>query len=158
VRQHAPRVTYQLPPPGEPAASQTPAAASRVQFDQTSFHRVVYTWSAADRAYVYNTVNGPLIDQSTGAGIKVVNVILLQVAHHDAGFTDVLGAPAQDFDLQGQGPADLFTGGHHYSITWDLSDPQSPLRFLDAAHKPVPLPAGLTWIHLVDPGTPVSAS
>ena len=158
VRRHASRVSYQLPGPGRPSPSPSPAAAARVEFDQTSFHRVIYTYSAADDAYVYNTVNGPLIDQSTGAGIKVVNVILLQVSHHDAGFTDVLGAPAQDFDLQGQGPADLFTGGHHYAVTWDLSDPQAPLRLLDKAGKPVLLPKGLTWVHLVDPGTPIAAS
>lgn len=158
VERHAPRITYHLPSPGAPSASPAPGQAVRVQFDQTSFHRVIYTYSAAANAYVYNTVMGPLIDASTGQGIQAVNVVLLQVAHHDAGFTDVLGAPAQDFDLQGQGPADLFTGGRHYAITWDLRDPTQPLRFLDAAGRLVHLPAGLTWVHLVDPGTPISVS
>jgi hypothetical protein len=158
LRRHAPSVSYRLPAPGQPSTTPAPAAANRVQFDQTSFHRVIYTYSTADGAYAYNTVDGPLVDQSTGQAIKVVNVILLQVSHHDAGFTDVLGAPAQDFDLQGSGPADLFSGGHRYGITWDLSDPQSPVRFLDAAGKPVHLAKGLTWVHLVDPGTAIAVS
>ena len=158
VRRHGPTLTYQPAAPGQPSASASPAAAARIQFDQTSFHRVSYSYAAADSAYLYSTAGGPLVDQSTGGGIKVVNVILLQVAHHDAGFTDVVGAPAQDFDLQGHGPADLFTGGRRYSVTWDLSNPDAPLRFVDAAGRPVRLPAGLTWVHLVDPGTAIAVA
>jgi hypothetical protein len=158
VQRHAPRITYQLPAPGNPAPSPAPVAATRVQFDQTAFHRVIYSYSATNSAYVYSTVQGPLMDAATGQGIKARNVILLQVSHHDAGFTDVLGAPAQDFDLQGTGKADLFTGGKHYAITWDLTNPMTPLRFLDAAQQTVHLPQGLTWVHLVDPGTPIATS
>jgi hypothetical protein len=158
VSKYAPRITYVLPSPGEPAASPAPAAANRIVFDQTNSHRVTYTYGAADGAYAYRTAIGPLVDQDTGQPIKPVNVILIQVAHHDAGFTDVNGAPAVDFDLQGTGPADVFTRGKHYSATWDLSKPELPLKILGADGKVMRLPEGLTWIHLVDPGTPISAS
>jgi hypothetical protein len=158
VQKYAPRVTYQLPAPGTPAASPAPAVANRIVFDQTNFHRVTYTYSAADTAYSYGTELGPLIDRNTGQPIKPVNVILIQVAHHDAGFTDVLGAPAVDFDLQGTGPADVFTLGHRYTATWDLTNTEQPLRILGADGKPMRLPPGLTWIHLVDPGTPITVS
>src|SRR2546425_762590 len=158
VSKHAPRVTYVLPSPGEPAASPAPAVANRVVFDQTSSHRVIYTYSAADNAYAYSTALGALVDQDTGQPIKPVNVIVIQVAHHDAGFTDVNGAPAVDFDLQGTGPADVFTRGHHYAATWDLTNPELPLKIVGADGKVMHLPAGLTWIHLVDPGTPITAS
>jgi len=158
LNKYAPRVNYQLPSPGVPAASPAPAAANRIAFDQTDSHRVIYTYSAADGAYAYNTVLGPLIDKSTGQPMKPVNVILIQVAHHDAGFTDVLGAPAVDFDLQGTGPADVFTQGHRYTATWDLSNPELPLKIVGADGKVMHLPPGLTWIHLVDPGTPITVS
>ena len=158
LKKFAPRVTYLLPTAGTPPASPAPAVANRVVFDQTNFHRVTYTYSAADNAYAYGTELGPLIDKNTGQPIKPVNVILIQVAHHDAGFTDVLGAPAVDFDLQGTGPADVFTQGHRYTAKWDLTDTEQPLKILGADGKPVPLPPGLTWIHLVDPGTPVTVS
>jgi hypothetical protein len=91
----------------------------------------------------------------TGGAVKAKNVVVLQVSHHNAGFTDVLGAPAVDFDLQGTGPADLFTGGRQYTVTWDLSNPAQPLRFM-LGGKLTPLPKGLTWIHLVDPGTSIT--
>jgi Protein of unknown function (DUF3048) N-terminal domain/Protein of unknown function (DUF3048) C-terminal domain len=158
LSKHAPQVTYQLPKPGMPAASPAPAAATRVVFDQTNSHRVTYTYSASDGAYTYGTETGPLMDTDTGQPIKPVNVILIQVSHHDAGFTDVLGAPAVDFDLVGTGPADVFTQGHHYPAKWDLSSPELPLKILGADGKLMRLPAGLTWIHLVDPGTPINAS
>src|SRR3989440_10159832 len=158
VSKHAPRVTYVLPSPGEPAASPAPTVANRVVFDQTSSHRVTYTYSAADNAYAYSTALGALTDQDTGQPIKPVNVILIHVAHHDAGFTDVNGAPAVDFDLQGTGPADVFTRGHHYKATWDLSNPELPLKIVGADSKVMPLPSGLTWVHLVDPGTAITAS
>jgi DUF3048 family protein len=158
LSRHAPQVTYQLPKPGTPAASPAPAVANRIVFDQTNAHRVTYTYSASDGAYAYGTESGPLIDAGTGQPIKPVNVILIQVSHHDAGFTDVLGAPAVDFDLMGTGPADVFTQGHNYPAQWDLTDPELPLKFLGADGKLMHLPSGLTWIHLVDPGTPISVS
>ena len=157
-RKYAPKVTYQLPLPGEPAASPAPPAATRIAFDQTNAHRVTYTYSTADGAYASATETGPLVDKDTGQPIKPVNVILVQVAHHDAGFTDVLGAPAVDFDLQGTGAADVFSKGHHYKATWDMSNPELPLKIMGADGKVLRLPAGLTWVHLVDPGTPVAVS
>ena len=158
MQKYAPRVTYQLPAPGTPPASPAPAAANRIVFDQTNFHRVTYTYSATETAYAYGTELGPLIDKNTGQPIKPVNVILVQVAHHDAGFTDVLGAPAVDFNLQGTGPADVFTQGHRYTAKWDLTNAEQPLKILGADGNPMHLPPGLTWIHLVDPGTPITVS
>src|SRR3984893_9201416 len=83
LKKYAPRVSYQLPAPGTPPASPAPVVANRFVFDQTNFHRVTYTYSAADTAYSYGTELGPLIDKNTGQPIKPVNVILVQVAHHD---------------------------------------------------------------------------
>jgi len=158
LKNYAPRVTYQLPSPGTPAASPAPAVANRVVFNQTNSHRVTYTYSASDSAYAYGTETGALIDKNTGQPIKPVNVILIQVAHHDAGFTDVLGSPAVDFDLQGTGPADVFAQGHHYTATWDLTNAELPLKIVGADGKVMHLPAGLTWIHLIDPGSPITVS
>ena len=85
-------------------------------------------------------------------------MVLIQVAHHDAGFTDVVGAPAVDFDLQGTGTADVFSQGKRYPAKWDLTNPELPLKILGADGKVMHLPTGLTWIHLVDPGTAITVS
>jgi len=158
LSKYAPRISYKLPAPGQPAASPPPAPANHIQFDQTSFHRVIYSYSAGDGAYAYSTVDGPLLDRDTGQALKPVNVVLVQVPHHDAGFADVLGAPAVDFDLQGSGPADVFTQGHRYTATWNLANPDLPLKLLGSDGREMHLPQGLTWVHLVDPGTTIAAS
>jgi len=158
LRKDAPKITYQLPAAGQPAASPPAAAANRLVFSQTPSYRVTYTYSAADGAYAYGTDVGLLIDKDTGQPMKPVNVILIQVAHHNAGFTDVLGAPAVDFDLQGTGPADVFSKGHRYTATWDLTNAELPLKIMGADGKTMHLPSGLTWIHLVDPGTAITVS
>jgi Protein of unknown function (DUF3048) C-terminal domain/Protein of unknown function (DUF3048) N-terminal domain len=133
-------------------------AVSHFAFAQTPSHRVAYTYLVADAVYTYTTDTGPLADAETGLPLKIAAVVLVRVAHHDAGFTDVNGAAAVAFDLQGAGPADIYTGGQHYSATWDLTVPTQPLKFVGTDGKEVLLPRGLTWIHLVDPQTQVSAS
>src|SRR3989449_5227859 len=46
LEKYAPRVTYQLPSPGAPAASPAPAGAKRVVVNPTNAHRVDYNYSA----------------------------------------------------------------------------------------------------------------
>src|SRR6202011_3179458 len=58
LSKHAPQITYQLEKPGVPAASPAPAVANRVVFDQTTSHRVTYTYAASEGAYTYGTETG----------------------------------------------------------------------------------------------------
>jgi hypothetical protein len=152
------KVTYQLPANGEPAAKGDPVLS--LAFDQTFAHRVQYTYAAADKTYTYTTDSGVETDEANGnQPLKITNVVLLQVAHHGAGYTeDVRGEEGIDFDLQGTGPADVYTRGMHFTATWDLSSPDHPLRLVGAGGKDFALPAGLTWVNLVDPGTKPATS
>jgi hypothetical protein len=158
IQQSSIRVDYQLPARGEPPKSIEPVA--RLAFQQTNAHAVVYTYSADTHTYVYTSETGPEVDTENGKQpLQITNVLLLRVSHHGAGYTeDVLGEEGIDFDLNGQGPADVYTRGTHLAATWDLADPAKPVRFLDSKGKDLVLPAGLTWIHLVDPQMPVAAS
>jgi hypothetical protein len=131
-------------------------AVSHFGFAQTPSHHVAYTYQPADAVYAYTADTGPMADAETGQPLKIASVVLVRVAHHDAGFRDVNGAPAVAFDLQGAGPADIYTGGQHYSGTWDLTVPTQPLKFVGTDGKEILLPRGLTWIHLVDPDAPVT--
>src|SRR5438874_5732015 len=56
ARDSSRRAPHNLYTDGSPA----PAVANRVVFDQTSSHRVTYTYSAADNAYAYSTALGAL--------------------------------------------------------------------------------------------------
>jgi hypothetical protein len=148
-------VSYQLPKPGEPSGQGQPAAA--FGFQQTDVHHVSYSYSAPDKGYQYSYEGGQLTDAASGKPVIATNVVLVRVAHHDAGYTeDVNGADGIDFDFQGTGPADVYTEGKHFAATWDLS--AGPLRLLDAKGRVLPLPAGLTWIHLIDTDLQVQAA
>jgi hypothetical protein len=158
VQQTSIRVVYPLPAHGEPPKGTEPV--TKLSFQQTNAHSVAYTYATDTRTYTYQSETGPELDTENGKQpVQVTNVVLLRVAHHGAGYTeDVLGEEGIDFDLTGQGPAEVYTRGTHLTGTWDLSDPAKPLRFLDAKGKELLLPSGLTWIHLVDPEMAVSAS
>jgi hypothetical protein len=149
------RVSYPVPVHGEPAARGEPVG--ELSFQQTASHRVSYTYSPASRTYAYGDESGPLLDAGNGGKqVAVTSVVLVRVSHHGAGYTeDVLGAEGIDFDLEGSGAADLYTRGGHVAARWDLS--QGPLRLVGADSRPLLLPAGLTWIHLVDPDTQVQS-
>ncbi len=148
------RITYTRPAPGEPAGQGTPA--NKIDFDQTNAHHVTYTYDPGGKTYAYA---GETDAANGNQPLKITNVVLLQVAHHGAGYTeDVLGAEGIDFDLTGQGKATVFTRGQSFDATWDLSQADQPLRILGAGGKDFSLPQGLTWVHLVDPGLTPSVS
>ena len=147
------RITYTRPTPGEPAAAGTPV--TRFAFDQTFAQHVAYTYDAGGKTYAYA---GETDAANGNQPVRITNVVLVRVAHHGAGYTeDVRGEEGIDFDLQGQGKSEVYTRGQKFDATWDLSQPDQPLRILAADGKDFPLPQGLTWIHLVDPDLPVSA-
>ncbi len=151
------QMTVSYPPPatGEPGNA---APAARFDFSQTVSHRVAYTYAPASRTYAYIDEQGPLTDADNGLQpVAITNVVLIRVAHHGVGYTeDVNGAEGVDYDLTGSGSADVYTRGGHIAARWDLT--RGPLRLLGGDGRALSLPAGLTWIHLVDPDTQVAAS
>ena len=159
VQKSGRKVTYQLPARGEPAAAGD-AGVSRLAFQQTFAHAVTYAYDPAARTYQYSTDTGTMVDAAEGGKpLAITNVVLLRVAHHGAGYTeDVRGEEGVDYDLQGTGKADLYTRGQHYAATWSLPDPNQPLQLLGPDGRDLALPAGLTWVHLVDPDLAINAS
>lgn len=148
--------SYSLPPAGSPG--ETGKQVGAISFQQTSAHSVALTYSGG--SYTYKSEQGPESDADAGGQpVKISNVLLVQVAHHDAGYTeDVLGAQGIDFDLQGTGPATLYSGGKRFDARWDLTNPDRPVRYVGADGKDLKLAGGLTWVFLIDPGTPVQES
>ena len=144
-------------PPTATAEPGQGEATARFDFPQTVSHRVAYMYAPASRTYAYTDEQGPLIDADNGSQpVTVTNVVLVRVAHHGVGYSeDVNGAEGVDYDLAGSGSADVYTRGVHIAARWDLT--QGPLRLVGGDGRALPLPAGLTWVHLVDPDTQVAA-
>jgi hypothetical protein len=158
VQKSGARITYKLPAPAEPAGQG--AAVNKLSFDQTFAHHVEYTYDPGSKTFQYRNETGLEVDAANGnQPLKITNVVVLRVPHHGAGYTeDVRGEEGIDFDLQGQGKATVFTRGQQFDATWDLSQPDQPLRLLGADGKDLPLPQGLTWVHLADPDMAISTS
>lgn len=152
------RVTYPQPKYGEPAASGG-TAATAFSFQMTPSHHVAYTYDAASKTYRYKDDIGDLIDVNEASKpVQIVNVVLIRVAHHDAGYTeDVLGENGIDFDLTGSGPAEIYTRGQHWTGKWDLGS-GGPISLSGPDGKAFPLPQGLTFFELVDPDLAVQGS
>jgi hypothetical protein len=147
---YSPLAPGSLPADGGPATSLT--------FQQTATHQVAYTYSEADHAYSYTSERGALTDATNmGRGVEVTNVVLLEAPHRDYGYTDVLGAPVVDFDLTSGGQAVVVSGGRLYPAHWQPPSPGSPPALKTTDGRGFPLPAGLTWFHIVDPGMPYAA-
>lgn len=150
------RVTYPPPSNAEPQAKGDPAAG--FSFQMTPSHHVAYTYDAGSKTYRYKDDIGDLIDVNEGSKpVQIANVVLIRVAHHDAGYTeDVLGENGIDFDLAGSGPAEIYTRGQHWTGKWNLGG-VGPIGLSGPDGKPFALPEGLTFFELVDPGMPVQA-
>jgi hypothetical protein len=83
----------------------------------------------------------------------VTNVVLIEAPHKDFGYADVNGVPVIDFDLSVGGTAAVFNGGKRFEAKWDAVSAGHPPTLKSADGKDLKLPAGLTWVHIVDPGT-----
>src|SRR2546430_15520464 len=70
LKKYAPRVAYQLPSPGTPAASPAPAVANRVVFNQTNAPRVAYTYPAPGRAYSCGAGTRAPLAKQTGPPLR----------------------------------------------------------------------------------------
>jgi Protein of unknown function (DUF3048) N-terminal domain/Protein of unknown function (DUF3048) C-terminal domain len=150
------KITYSLPAAGEPPASGE--QVGRISFQMTSSHEATFTYSASGQTYGYSSETGPEVDVANGEKpLAISSVILIRVSHHDAGYVeDVLGEDGIDFDLTGTGPADVYSRGRHQAATWNTGDGSHPIRFTTSGGKDLALPAGLTWICLVDPDLQVT--
>jgi hypothetical protein len=143
---------FTLPTSGEAPAGGKPAAG--IKFQQTAEHGLAYTFAADANAYTYTSERGPLVDAGNGSKpVQVTNVVILEAPHKDFGYADVNGVPVVDFDLTAGGAAALFTGGKRYDANWDPVSAGHPPALKSTGGKPIQLPPGLTWVHIVDPGT-----
>lgn len=144
-------VAGNLPAGGKPAIT--------IKFQQTPAHSPNYTYSDAAHAYTYASERGPLVDAAnSGQPVQVTNVVLLEAPKRDFGYADVNGAPVIDFDLSAGGTAALWSGGKRFDVKWQPVSDGHPPSLRTADGKDLSLPAGLTWVHIVEPGTIASVS
>jgi hypothetical protein len=147
--------TFYPASPGSPAAEGTPI--SQISFAQTASHHVAYSYDKG--TYAYSSERGVLVDSDEQSRqLQATNVVVLFIASRPYGATDTLGAQVVDFDLTAGGDAQLFSGGKSYKAQWQPFTNGSGLRLRSTDGRDFQLRAGLTWVHLVEPGTTITSS
>jgi hypothetical protein len=116
--------------------------------------RATFTWSAADRRWVWDMDGRPIRDDA-GRRIGATNVIVQYVDAPLSSYTDFLGARTPLPRTVGTGTALVLRDGRAYSARWDRPRAEVGTRWT-VGGADLPLAPGQTWIVLLDRRTPAS--
>ena len=110
-----------------------------------------YHWDAGSGVWLRNTDGSPHL---TEQGRIAPTTVLVQFTPY-VFFVD-------DYDVQypevvGSGDVWVFAAGSLVHGTWKKDSPESVTTYTDSAGAPIVLPPGQTWVHLVAPGSTVTA-
>ena len=133
------------------AAETTPV--SRLSLVPAPYATADYDWDGESRTWKRTTDGAPHVlegDVQIAPRTVIVQFTAYQLFIPDMSvlYPEVLGS----------GEAWIFTAGVLAKGSWSKPSPEAVTAFTDTAGKPIVLPAGQTWIHLVEPGSPVTPS
>ena len=135
---------------GTPADGQT-ANTVRVKFSNNKTG--VFTYDAAQGAYLVSQHGAPYVDGNTDEQVAVTNVLVVM--------TDISVIPKDkegrlDVDLVGSGSGWFACGGKYVPITWSKASPTAPLTYSTADGQPLTLGVGSSYINIIDRDDPVT--
>ncbi|MCL3863049.1 DUF3048 domain-containing protein [Actinotalea sp. K2] len=88
----------------------------------------------------------------SGAQLTSVNVVAVTANHPATGFGAQGGAAVPTYELVGEGPATVATGGHVVEGTWRKGAEDAPMELVDAGGQPILLAPGNTWVEMIPAG------
>jgi len=135
-----------------------PAAAPAIPL-----HGVGYSYDEGCLCYRPFDQGAPRVDaQNGGAQLAVKNVVIMHVPYRNAGWVEDVNGGAQSiwYDMNGSGPAEVWSDGKVVHATWHQGAPgqtyyqntTQPVVFTDEAGNLLRLNTGLTWVHVVGNG------
>lgn len=135
---------------GTPADGQA-AGTVRVKFSNNKTG--VFTYDAAQNAYLVSQHGAPYVDGNTNEQVAVTNVLVVM--------TDISIIPKDtegrlDVDLVGSGSGWFACGGKYVPITWTKASPTAPLTFFTADGQPLTLGVGSSYINIIGSDDPVA--
>ncbi|MGI6552663.1 MAG: DUF3048 domain-containing protein [Clostridia bacterium] len=120
----------------------------KISLSYDKSNRPSYHFHREEGLYLRYINDKPHQDRETGEQIKVRNVIIQYAVHQSLqnkhGHIDVR--------LTGEGKAEYFLGGKHFTGSWHKKDLNSPTVFLDEEGKAIQPVQGKTWIQVVRKG------
>jgi hypothetical protein len=149
--------TFAIDPPHSDIDYGSPADAPSIPL-----HHVSYSYDAGSQSYLPFDQGAPRVDANHGGGqLHVKNVAIMHVNFHDAGWVedDNGGAHSIWYDMNGSGPAEIWSNGKVIQAIWHQGNPDDayyannkPVYFTDQDGNLIRLNSGLTWIHVVGNG------
>ncbi|HHW08288.1 MAG TPA: DUF3048 domain-containing protein [Clostridia bacterium] len=125
-----------------------PPEYKEISFSYDQYNRPSYVFDEEQGVYLRYINGKPHLDKATGQQIAARNVIIQYARHRDLG-TKLLHI---DVELTGEGKAEYFLGGKHFTGTWRKKDLHSPTEYLDDQGNPIKLVRGKTWVQILRPG------
>lgn len=140
-----------------PEASRATAAvqgapAASLEFRLSSAARPSWTWDGGSGRWLRSEAGGPA-SAATGERLSAVNVVSVTAPHPATGFGAQGGASVPTYDLVGQGPLTVATGGQVVTGTWRKEADDAPMRLIGPDGAEILLAPGNTWVELVPAGS-----
>jgi len=97
---------------------------------------------------------GVFIDADNGKPVTVPTVIVMEVPANlnKDDIEDGCCTPGWEYFLNGSGPAQVFTGGQGYTVTWSATEFGGPPQFTLPGGAAAPIAPGAVWIEVVPTG------
>ncbi len=113
-------------------------------------HGAVWKYDPARREYLKWQDGAPLVNIGTGQ-IHAKTVIVEHVTSYlDMHPGNVFhGYRTEYYELQGEGPADIYTDGMVIHAVWKHADRDVPAAYYTQDGQPIELNTGLTWVHVL---------
>lgn len=137
------------PPPGG-----TPV--SRVEIPFSNYSPAEYRYDEGKGAYMRWVAGQPHLDSENGQ-ISVSNIIVQWVKSWETDILeDSMGGRSLQFELTGEGVAEIFRDGKAYPAHWVRHNPDEITKFLDEEGRPMPFKPGNIWIAVVPIGMEIT--
>ncbi|HWS58580.1 MAG TPA: DUF3048 domain-containing protein [Actinotalea sp.] len=138
--------------PEQATATLVGTPATTLAFRLSAASSPSWTWDAASGTWLRSEGSTPATAAS-GARLSAVNVVSVVANHPNTGFGAQNGAAVPTYELVGEGPAVVATGGRTVAGTWRKTAQEAPLQVFDADGAPLLLAPGNTWVELVPAGS-----
>lgn len=128
-------------------AGAAPAVHAQINFPQAT---ATWDWNATAKRWLRGQNGAPDL-QASGVQLSAANVVIQQVAYTTDGVASGEGGPPVPIpkgQLVGTGKAWILTGGKVIPATWSRPNINAITTYTDAAHHPVLLTPGNTWVEL----------
>jgi hypothetical protein len=122
---------------------------------------ITYSYDPGSKQYFMFDHGAPSNDSDAGGQIRAKNVVVMHVDYFPTTWVedDNGGARSIWYNMNGSGPAEIWSNGKLVHATWHAGSPNdgfwansTPPSFTDPQGNLINLNTGLTWIHVVGNG------